>query len=69
MKKVTVLMSVFNDIDYLDAAINSILHQTFSEFEFLIIDDASKDNIVALKFSAKKMIEKHKASLEAFFID
>ncbi len=43
MKKVTVLMSVFNDIDYLDAAINSILHQTFSEFEFLIIDDASKD--------------------------
>ena len=33
------------------------------------IDDASKDNIEALKFSAKKMIEKHKASLEAFFID
>lgn len=40
---VTVLMSVYNGIEYLDEAIESIVNQTFSEFEFLIIDDASTD--------------------------
>ncbi|WP_103030328.1 glycosyltransferase [Salinibacter altiplanensis] len=39
----TVLMSVYNGLPYLDQAIESILGQTFSEFEFLIIDDASGD--------------------------
>ena len=33
------------------------------------IDDASKNNIEALKLSAKTMIEEHNSSLEAFFID
>jgi len=33
------------------------------------IDDASKNNMDALKLSAKTMIEEHSASLEAFFID
>lgn len=43
--KVTVLMSVFNEQIYLRAAIESILNQTFSDFEFLIIDDGSKEPI------------------------
>ncbi len=42
---VTVLMSVFNEQTYLRAAIESILNQTFSDFEFLIIDDGSKEPI------------------------
>ena len=33
------------------------------------IDDASKNNIEALKLSAKTMIEEHNKSLEAFFMD
>ena len=33
------------------------------------IDDASKNNIEALKLSAKAMIEEHNSSLEAFFIN
>lgn len=40
----TVLMTVYNDAEYLRQSINSILHQTFSEFEFLIIDDGSTDD-------------------------
>jgi glycosyltransferase involved in cell wall biosynthesis len=40
---VTVLMSVYNGEDYLDAAIDSILGQTYEDFEFLIVDDASTD--------------------------
>ena len=40
---VTVLMSVYNGEKYLREAIDSILTQTFSDFEFLIINDASTD--------------------------
>ena len=41
---VTVLMSVYNGERYLNEAIDSILAQTFTDFEFLIIDDASTDS-------------------------
>ena len=40
---VTVLMSVYNDMPYIKDAIESILQQTFSDFKFLIFDDASTD--------------------------
>lgn len=41
--KVTVLLSVFNAERYLADAIESILKQTFTDFEFIIIDDGSTD--------------------------
>ena len=41
--KVTVLMSVYNGEKYLQEAIDSILEQTFKDFEFLIINDGSTD--------------------------
>ena len=41
--KVTVLMTVYNGERYLADAIRSVLLQTFADFEFLIIDDASTD--------------------------
>lgn len=41
--RVTVLMSVYNGEKYLRAAIDSVLNQTFRDFEFLIIDDGSRD--------------------------
>ncbi|MFZ6664545.1 glycosyltransferase family 2 protein [Peijinzhouia sedimentorum] len=40
----SVLMSVYNGEEYLNEAIESILNQSFSDFEFLIINDASTDN-------------------------
>jgi glycosyltransferase involved in cell wall biosynthesis len=40
---VSVLMSVYNGADYLQEAIDSILNQTFRDFEFLIINDGSTD--------------------------
>ncbi|NHJ46179.1 MAG: glycosyltransferase family 2 protein, partial [Asgard group archaeon] len=46
--KVTVLMSVFNGEKYLREAIDSVLHQTFTDFEFLIINDGSTDNSVEI---------------------
>lgn len=43
---ITVLMPVYNGEKYLKEAIESILNQTFRDFEFLIINDGSTDNSV-----------------------
>ena len=44
---VTVLMSVYDPaLDMLDQSVGSVLNQTFGEFEFLILDDGSKDESV-----------------------
>lgn len=42
--QITVLMPVYNGERYLREAIESILGQTYIDFEFLIIDDGSIDN-------------------------
>ena len=41
--KVSVIMPFYNCEKYLDKAISSILNQTFQDFEFIIINDASTD--------------------------
>lgn len=41
---VSVLMAVYNGEKYIAQSIESILIQTFQDFEFIIIDDGSKDN-------------------------
>ena len=43
-KTISVIMSVYNDENNVANAIQSILDQTFDDFEFLIIDDCSTDN-------------------------
>lgn len=40
---VSVLMTVYNAGPYLDASIRSIVDQSFRDWEFLIVDDASTD--------------------------
>jgi len=42
--EVSVVMSVYNSEEYLREAVSSILEQTFSNFEFIIIDDGSNDD-------------------------
>ncbi|MFC1775252.1 glycosyltransferase family 2 protein [Patescibacteria group bacterium] len=46
MKKpiVTVLMPVYNGEEYLKEAIDGVLNQTFTDFEFFILNDGSTDN-------------------------
>lgn len=41
MPKVSVLMSVYNGARYLPEAVESVLDQTFTDFEFIIVDDGS----------------------------
>lgn len=44
MPIISVLMTVYNGQEFLKEAIQSILDQTFTDFEFIIIDDGSTDN-------------------------
>ena len=43
---ISVVMSVFNSELYVKEAIDSILNQTFEDFEFIILDDGSTDKSV-----------------------
>jgi len=42
--KVSVVSTVYNGVAYLDRAIPGILNQTFTDFEFILVDDGSTDN-------------------------
>ena len=42
--KVSVVMSVYNGEKYLKASVDSVLNQTFRDFEFIIINDGSTDS-------------------------
>lgn len=55
---ISVLMSVFNSEKYLKEAIESILNQTFTNFEFLIINDGSNDDSrnIILSFSDPRIV-------------
>ena len=43
---VSVVMAAHNEAEYIGEAINSILNQTYSDFEFIIIDDGSTDQTI-----------------------
>ncbi|MGB5824671.1 MAG: glycosyltransferase [Proteocatella sp.] len=53
--KISVIMSVYNGEKYLKESIQSVLNQTYRNFEFLIIDDASSDKTeeIIKKFAKK----------------
>jgi glycosyltransferase involved in cell wall biosynthesis len=45
--KVSVVIPAYNAMAYLPAAVETVLNQTFSDFEVLIVDDGSVDPIAA----------------------
>jgi glycosyltransferase involved in cell wall biosynthesis len=46
--KITVLMPAYNTGKYIHEAISSVLEQTFTDFELLIINDGSTDNTLSI---------------------
>ncbi|MCW1384052.1 glycosyltransferase [Novosphingobium sp. KCTC 2891] len=46
--RISVALSVYNGERFLAEAIESVLGQTFGDFEFLILDDGSKDGTAAI---------------------
>jgi glycosyltransferase involved in cell wall biosynthesis len=45
---VSVLLPVYNGKKYLESAIGSILNQTYTNFEVILLDDGSSDNSLAI---------------------
>lgn len=48
MPKVSVILPVYNGLPYLEAAIDSVMQQTFIDFELLIINDGSSDGSASI---------------------
>jgi glycosyltransferase involved in cell wall biosynthesis len=46
MKKISIIIPTYNAIAYLPEAVESVLKQTFKDFELIIIDDGSSDRTV-----------------------
>lgn len=57
MPKVTIVMPVYNSQRFLEKAVESVLNQTYMDFELLIIDNASTDNSleIAKNFSDNRI--------------
>lgn len=55
---VSVVMSVYNGEHYLREAIDSVLHQSFTDFEFIIINDGSADKSLSIiqSYNDKRII-------------
>jgi glycosyltransferase involved in cell wall biosynthesis len=45
MPKVSVIIPAYNSMTYLPETVDSVFKQTFTDFEVLIVDDGSSDNI------------------------
>jgi len=48
MPKVTVIIPTYNRADYVCEAIDSVLTQTFTDYEIIVVDDGSTDNTADL---------------------
>jgi glycosyltransferase involved in cell wall biosynthesis len=48
MPKVTVIVPNYNHASYLDERLESILNQSFTDFELILLDDNSTDNSVSI---------------------
>ena len=55
---VSVVMPVYNGARYLEQAIQSVLEQSYEDFELIIVDDASDDSSVeiARQFTDPRLI-------------
>ena len=57
MKKVSVIITIFNNSEYLTRCVNSVLRQSYSPKEIILIDDGSFDDNakkIYLKFKINK---------------
>lgn len=46
--KITVSLSAYNNQKFIEKTIQSILRQSFTDFEFIIVNDGSKDNTLSI---------------------
>ena len=56
MVKISVIIPCYNQEKYIEEAIESVLHQTFKDFEIIVVNDGSSDNSLSI---IKKYAEKY----------
>ncbi len=55
MKKVSVIITVYNNSNYLEKCIGSILEQSYLPKEVILVDDGSRDNLTKNIFKKNKL--------------
>lgn len=48
MKKVSIIVPVYNSEKYIEKCVNSIINQTYNNIEIILVNDGSKDNSLGL---------------------
>ena len=63
MKKVSVIVPVYNVCDYLGECLDSIINQEYDNYEVIVVNDGSTDNSLAI---AKKYEKKYSDKIRVF---
>lgn len=64
MAKISILTPVYNAANYIGNAINSVLEQSFTDWEMLCVDDESTDNSLAILCEYQKKDKRIKVFLK-----
>ena len=81
MAKISVIVPVYKVEKYLSRCVDSILAQTFSDYELILVDDGSPDNcpaicdeyaimnLVGVKRTEQELVHEGKRSFDVLTID
>ena len=60
---ISIILNVYNGEKYIKRCVESVLAQTYQNFELLIIDDGSTDSTAKIRVTSKSVWIRHRSSL------